>query len=332
MSQTTIHDVAQRAGVSKSLVSLVMQNSPSVSDEKRQAVQRAARELGYRPNVVARSLRSRRTHVLGVMVSSLSSPFHSEIVEGIESAAQERDYRAVFNTGRGKAGAEAASIDALVQMRTDGLILSGAVLAEADVVGAAATTPVVLVARPTRSRALDSVTNDDDSGTRLAIEHLLDLGHRRIAHIWGGPEPGGRERRRAYEATMRQHGLAGELSVERGGFTEPGGAAGMRKLLENGRRPTAVFAPNDLAAVGAMRVIEEAGLRIPEDISLVGYDNTWLAALEHISLTSVDQPRHGMGRRAVELLVERLDDGRSEARHEVMMPSLVVRNTTAAPP
>jgi DNA-binding LacI/PurR family transcriptional regulator len=330
--QPTIVDVAERAGVSKSLVSLVMRGSPQVSEKKRDAVLRAARELRYRPNAVARSLVAKRSLLIGVLLSDLHNPFFVEVVDGIEQAARSADYHPLFNTGGRTVEGESVAIDSLLQLRADGLILVSSVLPSREILAASVTTPVVLVARPSRWSGVDSVTNDDRAGAGLAVEHLVELGHRSIAHIDGGKGAGARARRAGYADAMRRHGLGDEALVLPGEYTEEGGARGVTALTRARKRPTAILAANDLAAVGALHALENVGLQIPEDVSLVGYDNTGLAALGHIDLTTIDQPRLQMGATAVTLLLDRLDGRRHRASHVMVPPTLVVRGTTSPPP
>jgi DNA-binding LacI/PurR family transcriptional regulator len=326
----TIVDVAERAGVSKSLVSLVMRGSPQVREEKRLAVERAVEQLGYRPNAVARSLVRNRTNVLGVMLSDLHNPFFADIVDGIDAEASAARYRALINTGSRVPEREWEAIETLLQLRTDGLILASSVLPSAQILKAGEAVPVALIARPSRWPSVDSVTNDDRAGARLAVDHLVSLGHRRIAHVDGGRGAGATARRQGFLDAMRDHGLAAKGRVVRGDYTEEGGAAGVDGLLASGRRPTAVFVANDLAAIGALHALERHGLAVPGDVSVVGYDNTSLAALGHIDLTTVNQPRREIGATAVRLLLERLEGRRTRARHVVIAPDLVVRGTTAA--
>jgi DNA-binding LacI/PurR family transcriptional regulator len=328
----TILDVAKRAGVSKSLVSLVLRGSPRVSEEKRAAVLLAADELHYRPNAVARSLVNKRSFLIGVMLSDLHNPFFVEVVDGIEQEALAAGYRALFNTGGRTADGESIAIETLLQLRTDGIILASPVLPPRDILGAAATTQVVLLARPSRWREVDSVANDDRAGARMAVEHLLELGHRFIAHIDGGKGAGAPARRGGFSDAMRLFGSDARAIVVPGAYTEEGGAVGVSELQSSGVRPTAIFAANDLAAVGALHALERRGLRVPDDVSLVGYDNTSLAALGHINLTTIDQPRREMGAMAVRLLLDRLNDRRGRAGHVLVQPKLVVRGTTAPPP
>ena len=332
LKQPTILDVADRAGVSKSLVSLVMREPERVSEASREAVLAAAEELGYRPNAVARSLVQRRTKVIGVVLSDLHNPFFADVADGIEEAAFERGYRAMLSSGFLDAKRERAAIDTMLELRVDGLILLGSMMKVAKVEKVAASLPVTVLGRHTRSRALDSVGVDDSVGAQEAVDYLVALGHSKIAHIHAGTAAGSPRRRSGYEKAMKRHGLADNIRSVKGAFTESGGARAMREILASGDVATAVFAPNDFAALGAMEVIDSAGLSIPGDISLIGYDNLALSGLPRIGLTTIGQPRADLGRQAVHLVLERLDEDRETARHVVVPPNLVVRSTTGPPP
>lgn len=327
----TIDDVARHAGVSKSLVSLVVRGDRHVSPERRAAALRAVAELGYRPNAMAQGLVQRSTRIVGVMVSDLNNPFFADVIAGIQSRARSLGYRVLMNTGDRVRENEDEAVETLLQLRVDGLILGSPMMESAQMVRASREVPVVVVGRPARAASVDSVADDDAAGALAVVRHCVSLGHRRIAHIDGGAGAGAIERRRGYEEAMRKLRLQKEIVVGRGAFTEAGGHQGARELLERWPRPTAIFAANDLAAIGALNVIEESGLKVPEDISLVGYDNTSLAAMRHLSLTTVHQPRHDIGQMAVDLLMERMR-GRVKPRRVVLAPTLVVRSTTAPPP
>jgi DNA-binding LacI/PurR family transcriptional regulator len=328
----TIIDVARRAGVSKSLVSRVLRGASRVSPGRAEAVMAAAAELGYRPNAVARSLVQRRSFTVGVVVSDLHNLFFAEILDGIGALASRCGYRALIATGQRDPSSEAAALEMLLQLRTDGLILAGAVVSAEVVRAASRSVPVALVTSAIRVSGVDTVGTDDVRGARLAVEHLAGLGHRRIGLIDGGRGAGAAERRRGYEEAMRGLGLEQQVRVAAGDFTEEGGYRGARQLLEGGQRPTAICAGNDLAAVGALNAIEEAGLQVPADVSVVGYDNTALAALRHVSLTTVHQPRREIGEQAMALLLRRIERPRSRATRLLLKPSLVVRSTAAPPP
>ncbi len=328
----TIDDVARHAGVSKSLVSLVVRGDRHVSPERRAAALRAVAELGYRPNAMAQGLVQKRTRIVGVLVSDLNNPFFADVIAGIQARARALGYRVLMNTGDRIQQHEDEAIETLLQLRVDGLILGSPLLESAQVVSASKEVPVVVVGRPARAASVDSVADDDGAGALAVVRHCVALGHRRIAHIDGGEGAGAVERRRGYEEAMRKLKLSSEVAVGRGAYTEAGGYQGARELLERRPRPTAIFAANDLAAIGALNAIEEIGLRVPQDISLVGYDNTSLAAMRHLSLTTVHQPRHDIGQMAMDLLIERIRGVRVKPRRVVLAPTLVVRSTTAPPP
>ena len=227
----TIVDVAKRAGVSKSLVSLVLRDEPNVSDEKRAAVTRAAEEIGYRPNAVARSLVRRRSYLIGVMVSDLHNPYFTDVIDGIQTAARGSGYHALFNTGGRAAAEEDEALDALLQLRTDGIVMAGPVLAARRIEAVAASVPVVVVAKHSRSPAHDSITNDDRMGARIAVDHLVSLGHRRIAHVDGGRGAGSAQRRAGFLDAMSRHGSRSSAR-SRSGVVHGGG-----RTRRRGRAP-----------------------------------------------------------------------------------------------
>jgi DNA-binding LacI/PurR family transcriptional regulator len=327
----TIESVAARAGVSKSLVSLVMRGSPHVSAGRREAVLKAAAELGYRPNLAARQLVERRTRTMGVLVSDLHNPFFAEVIDGMQEEAHARGLDLLLATGRRDPGEEAHVVERFLQQGVEGLVLLAAVCEPAVMAAAARTTATVLVSRAdVRVARCDVIVDDDALGARLAVDHLVELGHRRIAHLAAPGAPGGPGRRAGFEAAMAEHGLTGDAVVVVGDVTDEGGYGSTRELLARaGSRPTAIFAPNDLAAIGALTALEEAGLRVPDDMSLVGYDNSYLASIRHIALTSVDQPRLEMGRLATRCAAERYERPARRARKRTVTPHLVVRGSTA---
>jgi DNA-binding LacI/PurR family transcriptional regulator len=330
-ARATIVDIANRANVSKSLVSLVMRGASNVSEERRTAVLRAAEELGYRPNRLAQGLVRGRTHTIGVLFSDPHNLFFPEIVDGIQEEADLFQYRALLATGYRDPQREARAVRDLLERQVDGIILLSPQFSNRVIRDVALGTPTVLVGRRTREPFVDNIVNDDYAGATLAVEHLAELGHRRIAHITGGSYAGAGLRCRAYERTMRRLGLERHIQIVAGEFTDEGGYLGAQRLLSERERPTAIFVANDLAAMGVLAAVREASLSVPGDISLVGYDNSYLAQLSNVSLTSIDQPRHEMGSLATGLLLERIESERTEPRREVLKPRLVLRSTTAPP-
>lgn len=331
-TRPTMDDVASRAGVSRSLVSLVMRGASNVSELRRSAVLRAAQELGYRPNAMARSLASRHPDTIGVMLSDLHNPYFAELADSIEAAARASGLRIIINTGGRRVDVERQALEHLLEFRTAGLILVGPVIPAPAIEAAARGTPIVLVTRRTRSAGVDSVMIDEAAAGRLVVDHLAGLGHERIAHIDGGPGAAAAQRRRGYEEAMARAGLADHVRVVAGEYTEQAGEDGADVLLADETRPTAVYGANDLVAAGVLARLERAGVAVPGEVSVVGYDNTALAQLGRLSLTSVDQPRAEMGRLAVACLLERAGGERRRAVRHELAPALVVRRTSAPPP
>jgi DNA-binding LacI/PurR family transcriptional regulator len=321
-------DVAIAAGVSRALVSLVMRDSPRVSAASRVAVLDAATRLGYRPNLMARNLAARCTNTIGLLLNDLHNPWYADIADGIHSAADANGYQVILASGRRSAAFESRAIDTFLASRVDGIIVTGCRLPARRLTAVAAEVPVVSVGRTMRASLVGTVCTDDAVGARLAVRHLHSLGHRRIAHIDGGVGAGSAPRRAGYVAAMRELGLTDATRVLAGDFTEQAGAAAVAHMLRGGHAPTAIFAANDLSAIGAIDELERRGLDVPGNVSVIGYDNTALAALNHIGLSTIDQPRLSMGGAAAAMLFAALNE--SLDLHNVSMaPHLVVRATTA---
>jgi DNA-binding LacI/PurR family transcriptional regulator len=328
-TQPTMQDVADRAGVSRALVSLVMRESPKVSTGARAAVLAAAAELGYRPNLMARNLASRRTMTLGVVVDDFHNPFFHDVVDGVQHLAEQHGLSVILKGGRRDPEQERQAIESLLDFRVDGLVLLGPRLAHEHIHAAATRAPVVVVGRPTSSRMVDSVNNDEIEGTRLVVQHLAALGHRDIVHIDGGPGAGSRPRRAGFELAMDAAGLTPD--VVSGNFTEASGFEAAEALLRRPSLPTAIFAANDASAVGVLDRFSQSGIHVPDHASVLGYDNTSVAGLGYVSLTSVDQPRYDMGVLAAETLLKRIENSGAETVHHVLKPTLVERRTTSRP-
>ncbi len=325
----TMADVAERAGVSRALVSIVFRGVPGASTASRERVMRAAAELSYRPDQRARLLGSNRSRTLGV-VYGLHHEFHAEIVE--------RLYQAVDGTGYDLALGAAAptrdehrAVQSLLDYRCEALILLGPTLPRTAIQELAGRLPVVVVARAFRSRAVDVVRTDDVAGARLAVEHLAGLGHESITHVDGGRAPGAAERRRGYRAAMRGFGLESEMRLVPGGLSEQDGERAAVQLA-TGPLPTAITAFNDHCAAGLLAALRGRGVRVPDELSLVGYDDSHIASLPSIALTTIAQDAPTLARAALDLALARTDDGKREPSDVVVPPKLVVRQTSARPP
>ncbi|MEU6252668.1 LacI family DNA-binding transcriptional regulator [Streptomyces sp. NPDC047043] len=331
MKPPTIRDVAERAGVSKSLVSLVLRGSEQVRPEKREAVQRAVQELGYRPNAAARSLSEQRTRTVGVLLNDLRNPWFVELLDGLNSLLHDNGLRMLLADARLNRRVGQDPADPLLDLRVDGLVVVGTLPDPAALGAAAERIPVVVAgAREQAPPGVDVVAGDDETGARLVTENLIGLGHRRIAHI-AGYGAVGELRRRSFEATMRAHGLAAEGFVEPSDMTEEGGYRTAVRLLSRPVRPTAVFAVNDIASVGVLSAAEELGFRVPHDVSVVGYDNTSISRLRHVWLTTVDSSGHELGRRAARCLLDRFERPGGAGQLHLTAPTLEIRGTAAAP-
>lgn len=329
-SRPTIHDVASRAGVSKSLVSLAMRGSPKVSDASRDAILAAASELGYRPNAAARSLADRRSRTVGINILDLHNPVFAEILDGLQAEVRRHGYSTMLVTGGGDPQREQAELDKLLEFQVEGLVLVSHRLSTGALRDLAAEVPTVVVTRrDVTGPRIDTVANDDVRGAGLAVEHLVGLGHRRITHLSGGDNPISRDREAGYLDAMAAAGLADHTRVVVGSLTDAGGYAAAVTALSDGSRPTALVVANDIAALGAIAAVRDAGLRCPGDVSVVGYDGIALGGLRTIGLTTVAQPLDEMGTLAAQRLVQRIEHPRARAQHLTVDAHLVARDTTA---
>ena len=325
----TQEDVAKKAKVSRALVSLVMRGSPRVSETRRRRVLRAAEELGYRPNAYARSLASKRLDTIGVLINDVTNPYFGGVYSSLASAAEEAGFDLLVAPGTRSAEKEAALVRTLLEHRVAGLALMSPMMSTKELRGLTASWPTVLIGREASIPGVDVVTTDEHQAARLVLEHLTGLGHRDIVHVTGGSNASARARAKAHREVMRELGL--EPREISGAFSHDGGQEAARQILA-GAIPTAVVAANDLVAVGAMGVFEAHGLRVPDDISVVGYDDSQIARLDLVQLTSVCQGVTRFGSAAMELLVNRIDDPETPRVVERIETTLVERRTTCPPP
>ena len=329
VSRPRLEDVAAHVGLSPATVSLVLSNAPGPSVQTRRRVLAAAGELGYRPDRTASLLARRRSHLLGVLLEVRNS-FHSELVEELQAAAEHAGYELVLSPLT-RTRDERRAVETLLDFRCEALILLGPDAPPARLAALGRQLPVIAVGRRVTADGVDVVRTADDQGVAQAVDYLAGLGHRSIAYVDGGKGVIAGDRRRGYRTAMRRHGLAGHIRIIPGDHGEESGLRAAAALLSQPGFPTAVLAFNDRCAVGLLDAFNRAGVDVPGSVSIAGYDDSSLARLAHVRLTTVSQDTQQQAEQAVAAAVERLDDGRSVAREVVLPPRLVVRHTTGAP-
>ena len=330
----TIKDIAREVGVSPSTVSRALSDSPLISEKTRQNVKEVAQRLGYERNELARGLVKGSSGAVGLVVADITNPFFSDIAQGVGEVAHRFGYGVMLCDTAGEANRESDYIRLLRRKRVDGLILTSATINDPYLKDLAKTrTPFILVSRLCRSVDAPYVVVDDRVGARLAVEHLINLGHQYIGFI-GGPAnvQSSRDRMATYREVLQEHGLAEkEEWMGFSDFTQAAGRKAGRQMLSLPERPSAIFAANDMIALGVLEVAEEMGVLIPDDLSLVGYNDISYASLPRVQLTTVAQPTQEMGQIASEWLLSTIEEHKRHPLHCVLNPHLVVRRSTAPP-
>lgn len=326
-SRPTMKDLADHLGVSRQLVSLVLRDLPGASDETRRRVREAAEELGYHPDASARLLRGRRSFRLGVLFT-MHEPFEVDLVEALLVDAADRGYSLVLGP-LGPQRTQQGVIADLLGQRIEGLLVLAADGGSATIAGLPAQVPAVQLGGPRSADPVDDVRVDSAVGIRLLVQHLAELGHERIAYVTGGDGPNAAERREAYNAEMAARGLTRD--VVDGSFTEQGGADAADALLARGELPTAVMAANDRAAAGMLSTLVRRGVRVPADVSVVGFDDSSVAALPYIDLTTVRHEPRALAAQALDAVIRRIDEPEAPPVAHRDMPELVVRGSSGPP-
>jgi LacI family transcriptional regulator len=329
-SRVTIRDVAANAGVSVATVSKVLNERYGVAADTYARVRAVIDELGYEASLVAQSLRNHRTNVIGILVADLE-PFSTELLKGVADTIRATGFELVVYSAGGRTD-DHVGWERRYLSRLSGTLIDGAILVTPTVVDVDYGAPVVAVDPHTGPSALPTIDSDNLRGAQLATEHLLELGHRRIAMLTGRPDlQSAQLREQGYRQAMAAAGVAvDERLVQVGAYDPAISAEPARQLLASPGRPTAIFAANDLSAIATIEVAGEFGLRVPDDLSVVGFDNIPESALAEPSLTTVDQPIRKMGQRAVELLIQLIRGESNSATHITLDTSLVVRQSTRA--
>ena len=331
----TITDVAREAGVSASTVSHVINETRYVSDEVKQRVRAAMEALNYQPNVIARSLRTRETLTVGVVVSDVTNPFFTSIVRAIEDEVLKQGYNIILCDTDEKPEREQAYLRLLMGRRVDGLIVAPS-SGNADLLRSAIESglPVVLLDRSIPGLTADVVLSDNESGAFDAVSYLIGMGHRRIGIIAGRLEVStGADRMAGYVRAIRTHGIpADESLIEVAKFKRDIAYDKTMQMLNRAEPPTALFVCNNVMTAGTMAALKAAGKKVPEDISVIGFDDSEWAALMDPPLTVVAQPIVELGTRAAQMLMRRISRGRVKTpRAVVLKPELIVRDSCASP-
>jgi DNA-binding LacI/PurR family transcriptional regulator len=326
----TVKDVADLAGVSTATVSRVLNNHPQVADETRARVLSAVEQLGYQPSRVARRLRVKSTQILGLIISDIANPFFPSVVRGIEDVAYANQYTLLLCNSDEDPDKESLYIDIMRSESVAGVIISP--VAETDNYSRVllqSGVPVVAMDRRMLDLEVDTVIVRNVEGAYQAVSHLLKLGHHRIGFIGGPPRTtSGRERREGYGKALIEHGIESDQAlIKIGDFKQAGGYRMTCELLEMNEPPTAIFTVNNLTTLGALNAIHERGLRIPQDVAIIGFDDMpWAPSLDP-PLTAVSQPTYELGCTAANLLLKRIADKGREITEVNLDPRLIIRDS-----
>lgn len=328
---TKMTDVAKIAKVSTATVSRVLSNHPNVSPEMREKVLRAIEELDYKPNLLASNLRRMTSRTILVVLPDITNPFFSQVVQGFQTVARERNYHVLLGDTGNDLEQEREFIELVNQKMVDGLILATARISNDEILAVTRELPVVLSCEYLDSVDIPTVSIDNVAASREATQHLISLGHRRIAHISG---PLGvvlsRDRIRGYRQALQLNELEVDDSlIQEGDFTLQSGRANMKKILAMAHPPSAVFAANDEMAVGVIKAIKEAGLSVPKDISVIGFDDVPFSTIITPELTTIHQPKFDIGTKAMNLLLDLIEDVPISQKQMVLSHKLIGRESTS---
>lgn len=333
----SIKDVAKKAGCSATLVSRVVNDQPGVSEAYRKKIQSAIEELGYTPNYLARSLVLKKTNTIGVVLDTLCDDYFFELIEGIETRIDHYGYDVLFCSGRNSTRKKNNYINFFMQNRVDGIIIYGSKLDDIQLITKLVHSgfPFALIENDVGTLNANNILLNNQYGSSLAVEHLFDCGCKDICYVAGDPAMQASLRRQeGYVEAMRRHGAAQEeLLILESGWTEEEGYATFKKFLDsrgNKKLPDAFYCGSDQTAFGGMRALMEAGISVPEDVMIVGYDDDRprRGDVSYIPLTTIRQPLREMGMAAADILIRELKGEDTGKKKMMYYPSLIVRNTT----
>lgn len=327
---TTIKDIARRAGVTPGVVSRALNNKYGVKPSTKERIQSIAQEMGYYPNTAARSLVTRKTDTIGIMMADISEPFYAQIIKGMEYVANQTGHTLLFSNSYESVEHNRVLQKMIYAERVDGLIIVGSNIEEKNFVFTLIeqNIPFVLIERNFTDPNINCLWVDNVQGAYLATQHLIERGHRRIAHLAGNLyNQVTLDRIEGYKQALSKAGINfSQEWIHTGNFASPNAYEAMKEILRQGC--TAVFAASDTMAYGALRAIAEAGLTVPDDVSVVGFDDLDFSELTNPPLTTIRQPRHAMGMKSMELLTSILRGESSSGAKVCLMPELIIRKST----
>ena len=327
----TIKDVAKMANVSIKTVSRVINNSPEVAEDTKNKVLNIIKKLNYRPSELARSLATKRSKVLGVIISDITNPFYAELVRGIDDFASSKGYHIIISNTDGIRKKEIECLDTLLKRRVDGIIFTYARLKSEEILDLFSNGfPIILVNRTISGLNSNYIIANDRLGAKLATKHLVELGHVRIGLVSGKKDQtGGMWRTEGYLEILKTYNIKIDNNlIKEGNWTQDSGFKLTKELINLKERPTAIFYENDLMAFGGLNYIHSIGLKVPNDISVVGFDDIIFSSLECVGLTTIRVPKYQIGYLAAKNLISIIEKGIIKKRKKVFDLELIVRNTT----
>lgn len=329
----TIKDIARKAGVSYATVSRALNNRPEVNEKTRREIQKLAEEMGYKPNALARSLVTRESKTLGLIIPDITNPFFPEVARGAEEAAAQAGYSIFLCNTNWEEEKERKYLALLEEKRVDGIILASVINDEQQMMEylADSTVPLIMINRVLKNVHTHYVVIDNVRGAGLVMEHLIENGHRDIAFVGGlSHVEATRERLQGYKMMLGAYELPVKPELIRlGSFRRESGYSNALELLKLSPRPTAIFAANDILALGVLQAAADLNLRVPGDLAVVGFDDIPFASYAEVSLTTVAQPKYAMGEMAAKILIEEIKEGPSREKKKIILqPELVVRRSS----
>ncbi|HBE80833.1 MAG TPA: LacI family transcriptional regulator [Firmicutes bacterium] len=328
----TIKDVAKKAGVSYATVSRALNNHPEINEETRKKIVKISSEMGYQPNAIAQGLVKKETKTIGLLIPDITNPFFPEVARGVEDAANMEGYSVFLCNTNWSEEQEERYLEVLMQKQVDGIIIgpSSERTGHIKKVFHLGIKPAVFISRIDYPNST-SILIDNISGARIAVEYLISKGHKKIAFIGGLKDAfSNQDRLLGYKNALEMNGIPiNQDYILNGDFKRESGHQATQKVLQVNLRPTAIFAANDMLALGAIQAIKEEGLVIPGDISVVGFDDIGFAALPEIQLTTIAQPKYDMGRLAFLTLLDQIKGGDSVINKRILLnPELIIRKTS----